>query len=184
VNPNIINIKRIPGKLCFNPTDLSLAYPHGGTGLGVVNSVSVKPYASYYPIKAEEFGLETVDYIFGGESWVLGAILRSFDADAIDKLFMGGSKANAGALIQNPIGDTQRAGILMSAANSIKLLFSPDDTIRQPFVIFYNAVPLIDETAEMNFELELDWSVGVLFAGIRDADNRIVAAGLKGDFVL
>jgi hypothetical protein len=186
MNPNVINVRRVPGRLCFNTTDLSIAYPHGGTGLGVIKELKVKPSKSYYPIKAEELGNEIVDYIDGGESWIIGCLLRSFDKDAILKLFPSaeiGSQTQE-ALIKHPAVNTAiRAGNLAST-RGIKLLFSPDDTIRQPFVIFYNAIPLVDETAEMNLEVEIDWTIGMIFSGIRDSAGKVMAMGFKGDFSL
>lgn len=182
----IQNVIRVPGRLCYAPADLSLPFPHGGISLGIIKSIVIKPYKSYHKITAEEFGNETVDYIDGGESWILGAILRSYDKNALKVLF---PSAEEGAqtqetIIKYPATNTAiRAGQLMSA-KAVKLLFSPDDTERNPFAIFYNAIPLIDETAEINLQLDIDWSIGVLFAAIRDSNGKAIVIGLKGDFTL
>lgn len=184
--PNARNIIRVPGSLCHTPTNLSLPFPHGGTALGIMKMPIIRPFKTYHKITAEEFGSEVVDIIDGGESWVLGAILRTFDKDAISKLFAvtGAGSQTQETYIQHPdTSGTIRAGTLMST-KGIKLLFSPEDTERHPFALFYNAIPLIEETAEMNFEISVDWSIAVLFAAIRDSNGKSVAIGFKGDISL
>lgn len=183
---NIENILRVPGRLCYNPTSLTTAYPHGGTGLGVVKTVRVKPYKVYHKITAEEFGSEAIDYVDGGESWILGAILRSFDKDALKLIFPSAvtGTITQEAVVAHPAADTAiRAGLLMSA-KAVKLLFSPDDPARNPFLILYNAIPLIDESAEINLELDSDFTIGMLFAGIRSSAGKVMAMGLKEDLAL
>ena len=183
---SIQNVIRVAGKLCYNPTDLSLPFPHGGVALGIIKSILIKPYKTYHKITAEEFGSETVDYIDGGESWVLGAILRSYDKNALRVLFPSSSEGSQTqeTIIKHPADNaTIRAGQLMST-KAVKLLFSPDDTEKHPFAIFYNAIPLIEEASEINLQLDMDWSIGVLFSAIRNSSGKAVAIGLKGDFTL
>ena len=186
--PNVVDIIRMPGQLCFGPTDLSLDFPHGGTALGVIKSIVAKPRQTYYNVKAEEWGGEVAETIKGGESWVLGGLLRSFDKDALRILFpasIEGAETQK-TVIEHPAANTAiRAGNLLSASG-IKLLFSPDDTIRIPFVLFRNAIPMIEETALMNIEIDQDWTVPFLFAAIRDSSTpaKAVAMGFRGDFSL
>jgi len=181
---NVDKIIRVPGRLCYGATDLTAVFPHGGTGLGVIKSIILNPNKTYHKVRAEEFGSEVVDIIDGGESWVLGGILRSFDKDALKKIFPA---AAAGAqtqetYIQHP-SSSVRSGSLMSASG-IKLLFSPDNTNLNPFIIFYNAIPLVDDTAEMNMCISQDWSIGVLFAAVRDSNSKVMAKGFRGDISL
>ena len=181
--PNVQNALRNKGNFCFNPTDLSLAYPHGGTGLGLINKVVVKPMKTNYMIRAEEFGNEVTDVIDGGQSWLITATLRSFDDNAISKIFPNtsiGSKSKTRVI--NHSGAV-RAGSLISS-RSIVLIFSPEDIQRNPMVIFYKALPLIDETSEFNFNLDTEFALGVQFVAIRDNSERVEAIGKRDDLSL
>ncbi len=40
---DVSQVLRVPGRLCINPTNLATAWPHGGTGLGVVGSSVLEP---------------------------------------------------------------------------------------------------------------------------------------------
>jgi hypothetical protein len=179
--PSPADVLQVPGKLSKAPTNLATAYPHGGTALGEVRAVVVRPSFVYGVVRAAEFGNEPVEAIATSEAWVLAGVLRSYDPDALSDLFPNTALAGSGVggrIITYP--GTVRTGHLLSS-RSIKLLFTPDDSDRQPAVLFYRALPMLDETAELRFTLADKLEFPFVFAGIRDASNRIVAIGrLRG----
>ena len=181
--PDVTRAMRVKGRLCIDPTDFSTAWPHGGTGLGMVRDVAVRNGRMTEQITAEEFGVEVIDVIDLGESWVLAATLREWDADALAKVFPAGK---AGATTTERVVEypkSYRAGTLLSSS-TVKLLFTPDDQTIHPAVLFYRALPLVEETAELSFQLGLDLVVPVMFVAIRDASANMVQVGLLEDLTV
>lgn len=185
--PNVQDVLQVPGRLSYNPTSLSLDYPHGGTALGIVRQISVRPAVAHQEIKAEEFGVETVDILYIGEAWVLTAILRSFDNDMLGVVWANtktpGTSGKRTVEYPGTGASPVRAGSLVSN-RSVKLVFTPDDTQHHPMLILYRALPMIQESTEISLALNLKFEIAVAFVGIRDASGRIVAFGMKEDLTL
>ena len=53
--PNAMQALRMPGRFCVNPTDLTAAWPHGGTGIGLKVQTRLRLREGFMPIQAEEF---------------------------------------------------------------------------------------------------------------------------------
>ena len=168
------------GRLVKNPTNLALAYPYGGTELGLARDVVVVPSQLKVELTAEEFGRITVDVVDVGRSWVLGCNLRGWDNDAINTIFPGVVSSGAG------IKDTltaQRGGALLSS-RSCKLLFVPDDTTNHRMVYLYRALPLVDESAELALQLANEHLIPCIFMAIPDTSGRIYSQELLSALVL
>jgi hypothetical protein len=171
---DVRSVLRAPGRLCYSPTDLSTAWPHGGTGLGAVRGVTVRPFLSQFPVTAEERGGEPVEFLRPGEWWGLSAFLRGWDPDAVGRIF---PNTVTGTVTQHPgveiPGSSVRAGHRVSD-NAVKVLFTPDNTDDVPAVLFYAAVPALDAQAELYFGREQELGMPVIFYGLRDSSERIV----------
>lgn len=183
-SPDINAVLHVPGRLCVNPTSLATAWPHGGTGLGLVGDVVVKPGQASEHLHEESFGVETIDVLDLGEAWTLAATLRSFDSDAVAAVFpatvTGTTSGKTGVAYP---GASYRAGTLRSS-NSVSLLFTPDDPGRHDFVYFPRAVPLVDEAAELQRQIAKEQVVAVMFVAIRDSSNRVCLIQRKEDLTL
>jgi len=180
--PNARDVLHVPGRLVKNPTSLSLVFPHGGTALGIVRAIVFKPEAKYRSIHAEEFG-EKVEHVYIGEGVVVSAVLRAYDSDAIQTIFQNTSVGSVtGERVVNQPG-SNRAGSLLSA-QSIKLLFVPNDPNRHPGFVLYRALPMVSESAEFNFKLDEPFEIGMVFAGIRDTSNRVYQLAKFKDITL
>lgn len=178
------DIAEIPGKLCVNPTDLSLPFPHGGTGLGVVRTPIFRPGITYEEIHAEEFA-EPVEYIATGQACVLAATLISWDEEALKELFWN---TEAGAVsswrgVKESAAGSNRAGFLLSS-RSVVLLFSPNDADNAPMLLIRRALPMMGPAAEATLSLASAISVAVVFAGIRDASGRLYDWRRRKDITL
>ena len=177
---NVRDALKVPGRLIINPSDLTIAFPHGGTELGLVRGIRVAPGSAYQDMTFEEFGGEIVDKLWTGDAWALAAILESFDADAISTIFQNTSvdPDSDERVIEHP--GTVKAGTFMST-RSVVLLLSPDDLENHPGVLFYRAIPMLDETAEITLRLADPLNIAVMFAAIRDTSARVVKVGqVKG----
>jgi len=176
------NVLKIKGSFVKDPTDLTIAFPHGGTALGLAKEIVWEPNIEHFDIIAEEFGGEVTESIALGHVPIIGAVLRGFDNDAISALFPHSSVGASGfQKIEYP--GTLRAG-RGQADNSFKLLFSPKDTERHNFIIFYNAIPMPDIAASMQLSIDIEFGIAVMFKGIRDGTSRVYAIGRKGDLTL
>lgn len=178
------DITKIPGKLCVNPTDLTTAFPHGGTGLGVVRNILFRPETRYVDVIAEEFG-ERVESIAVAQGCVLVGTLQSWDDEALRHIFWNtveGTVSSRRKVIEGSSG-TNRAGHLLSS-RSVVLCFSPDDTDRQPMLLIRRALPFAQESMEATLAINSDIALAFGFAGIRDTSGRLYEFGMRKDITL
>ena len=178
----IENLMTVPGSLCINPTNLSLAFPHGGTSLGYVDEKELLPGMATAKLTAEEFGIMVVEELDLGRSWVYGAIVRGWDDDAYSTLFPGTSTGlSSGRTFVSETKTSPRQGLLLSA-NSVILCFSPDDLARHKMVVFHQAIPKLAETASINQKLRVEERIACVFQAIPNtSNNRYVDWGLQED---
>jgi len=149
----------VPGRFCKGPTDLTLPYPHGGTALGYMSAVSYKPVVTYDFIVAEEKGEGVAEIIATEGMGSLSFTLRQWDKDTIAEVFP--------ATTTNALGTEERIDFPGSyqealAAAGIVLLFSPLDS-RQPGILMSRAVPALEATVALNFNLSNELSIGCIF---------------------
>lgn len=181
--PEVGNILLVPGRLAAGPTDLSLAWPHGGTGLGLVQDVVLRPARTMIFLREEAFGSEITEALDMGEAWILACAARTHDRDLLQRAFAS-TIAGASSEKRNvTYPGTFRAGTLRSTA-TVKLLFTPDDPDRHDFVILYNAMPYLPPEAEVPLSRSVELTYPVVFQGIRDATDRVVRWGPKEDIAL
>lgn len=171
-----------PGRLVVGPTDLTLAFPYGGTALGLSAEVTFRPGLRTRSVRAEEFGGETIEVIYAGETAVLGALVRGWDSDALQRAWLNTTAGVSGERYAEYPG-TSRAGTLASS-RSVVLLFAPRDEDRTPALILYRALPLVDEAAALRFSFRDELVVGTLWQGIRDASARVYRIGRLEDLAL
>ncbi len=176
---------RQPGRLCYGPTNLATAFPHGGVSLGPVRDVVAEPGAETEELTEEAFGIEVVEALERGEVWGITATLRG-PSPAVMGLFMSGTATGA------TTGETslvfpaavETAG-LRKSDRAIALLFSPYDTLNGHFVLFPRALPIVDAAARMALSLEIPRELAVVFrATRRTSDTRAVFWGRGEDVTL
>lgn len=82
----------VAGQLAANCTDLGAAYPHGGIALGLIGSCDlVRPPLFRVVVKEENNAPHKIIWLSGGAELVV--TLKSWDGDAVERLFRGGSQA-------------------------------------------------------------------------------------------
>jgi len=171
--PNSRNIIRLPGNLVKDPTDLSAAYPYGGTELGQVTDDSFRYGAKHRTIEAEEWGGQTVEVVHGGTSCVFACHLRGFDDDAISAMFMDTAVATPSLHRAHRLRTAQgRAGTLLSA-NSMILLFVPLAAIRHHSILIWNAAPVISTETSLALHMSSEVTIPVMWYGLPDATGRV-----------
>jgi hypothetical protein len=176
------NILRIPGRLCADPTDLTLAFPHGGTALGIARDMEFRFGYKTSVATAEEWGGVVNKVFYTGETCIMGAVLRDFDPDMIKKVFPNVATAATGDVtINNDINTGNRAGFDLVA---FKLLFSPKSVDRHPHILIYNAIPALDESAQLSLSLGEEIGIGAVFHGSPDSTGRVYSVGLRDNLTL
>lgn len=175
---------KVPGRLVKDPTDLSAAFPYGGTELGLVSEVVVRPRAKHQVLTAEEWGELPWDVVYGGTSFLFGCLLRGVDDDAYAAIWpdtaSGTPSGDKKVLIRD---DNGRAGTLLSTL-SMELLFVPDAALRHRAVIIRDALPAVAEDAEIRFSMTEEWGLRVVWYCRPDSSNRIAEIAYIGDMSL
>jgi hypothetical protein len=177
------NVLRIPGRLIAAPTNLNTDFPFGGTELGMASDVIWRPNLRRLEIRGEEYGGEITDIVKTGQAPQLGAFVRGFDPDMIQKVFEGSSESTKSG---KPIVDypTDAAPGTLASATGFVLLYAPFNTEEHPGILLYNAVALLEEVAEMRLSRKAEFGVPVLFYGLRDSSNRVYQKMLMEDMTL
>lgn len=168
-------VLQVPGRLCVGPTDLTAAFPHGGTALGEVYRAAVVHTEGWFDVEAEEYGHQVVESVWSGEQYALTAILRQFDETAIGTVFpntvTGTTSKRVGVKHWLDVASPVRPGHLASS-RQVKLLFSPLDPDRNRAVIFYRALPRTADQKRMALSVIERLEVPVAFIAIPDATYR------------
>lgn len=183
MNSDPRNITSIPGRLVINPTSLTSAYPGGGTGLGIVQDIELHLEQPYKMVMAEEFGGQAVEGTIAREGCVLGAIIRSWDKDALQRLFPNTTLGSTTQKRKVAAPGSIRPGEKLSD-RSVVLVFWPDDTDRHPFFVMRRALPCVKETADVALRIDQEYGIPVLFVGIQDTSQRLYDWGLAHDITM
>jgi hypothetical protein len=177
-------LKGVPGKLVKDPTNLSAAYPYGGTELGLTHNMKVRMKASHHVLTAEEWGDQPWEVVHCGYPLFFAATLRGMDNDALAAFFPDTTTGD-------PSGDTNirfrvdngRAGDFISA-KSMKLLFVPEAVKRQRAVIIRDAIPVVAEEAEFALSAAEEHVISVVWYAIPDSSNRVAEVAYIKDLAL
>lgn len=182
--PRTRNILHVPSQLCIGPTDLSIAYPHGGTALGRVRAMIWRPGFRYTPETAEEFMGATVRSFYSGEAGVLAVILREWDTDAIKTCFpvTAVGAVTGRTVVEGDVGtDGKRGGTVELTASVVYV--SPND-IKAPGLLLYGALPMIDESMALAHRINEEVGFPVAWIAAPDTSRRTYKEGPREDLVL
>lgn len=177
-------ILKMKGRLVKDPTDLSIAFPYGGVQLGLVRDIRYRPGIKTKRVRAEELG-RVVEGLVANAQGVIAAVLRGWDSDAITTIYpfstVGGSGTPLVTANPSAADAADRAGGLVSD-RAFQLVFAPTDETNHLFVIFDFALPMLEDTAEMQFEIGTEFGLPVMFeASARASDGRAEQIGRRAD---
>ncbi len=177
-------VRFLPGRWVKDPTDLSAAYPYGGTELGNHIEAMVMPNQVVFEVRAEEYGNILTDVVDGGRTWAVALQVRGWDDDMIETLFPSSIRGYiSGKQGIKETLDTSQAGKLASN-RAIKLLHVPDDTLNHEATLLYCAIPLVDEAAEFNRQRRNETLIGMIFWAVPDYNGNIYAHQRLSDISL
>lgn len=184
-----------PGFLAFGSTDLSTAFPHGGSDLGASETgVRLVTKLGRFILKSEESGERILDTIYTDAELMLFVTLHQWNDVNLARAFPGGLTA-AGAssgkkVVQFP--GTLKPGT-KGSANSGVLVFSPLDLTNNKVVLVRKAAPMLAETAELNLKLKSPTTLSLVFYCLEDTSigssnarypSRVLAIGDRDDLTI
>ena len=183
-SPKARSMIKVYGKLVKDPTDLTAAYPYGGTELGLVGQILFRPQNQSQVLTAEEWGEQPWEVVDGGTAVWMACDLRGIDGDAYGAAFLDTATATpSGEKTIRFRANNGRAGTLRSTQSMI-LLFVPDAPLRHRAIILRDAIPVVVEDAEISLSKDDEWSLRIAFHGRPDASNRIAEIAFLGDLSL
>lgn len=183
--PDVSAILRLPGKLSHTPTDLTSAYPHGGTALGTFGKVEWVPRTPPFVITAWEWGGAPTEVIECGSEWMLSGELREWDKDALSALFTSyaaGAQGGPVLKLRANVNGT-RAGAVAGDRSKV-LVFTPDGVDDLPVVLFRRAVPSIDDQIRAALRGNASAQLAVRWYVTPDSSGYMADVGMRRDLTL
>jgi hypothetical protein len=182
---NVRNIIRAKGRLCYGATNLTTAFPHGGTALGLCRDMVFHFGMKTALNTAEEWGGVVSKVYYTGERPFLAAVLREMDNDAITAIFPNTTLGTVNQdryinFVPGVDASNNRPGYDLTGKN-VKLVFSPIAVERHPFIIIYYAIPAVDEAAEMQLSMRDEVGIAVAFWAGVDSSDRCYRIGRRDD---
>lgn len=176
------DILLVPCELIAAPTDFTTASPYGGTRLGLIAEMDFQIAPQVYYIRDEAWGGAIVDGILAAEPCAFTCFLRTWDDDAIQRVFRNTSATGSDGkrLIKNSLAaaDSIRPGRLLSA-DGFRLAVCPLDHEHHPFLVIYNAVGVPDEDARLRMSQAKALEFPLAFRGIPDSAFKVYQFGFR-----
>jgi len=177
-SPNTNTSFLVTGRMAYGCTNLATAWPHGGTGLGLVGGISLSPPSDYAQHLSEGIN-STWEVTWRGGNLVMGALVEGWEDDAYGKVLPNVS----GTTIQWP-GSTTTIGTSMDPRALSPLVFTPRNQTEHPAVILYKAIPILTPQAQMALSSFRFLNIPVLFVAQPDASDRLGAMDLLANLSL
>jgi hypothetical protein len=159
----------VPGVFVAAPTDLTAPPSCGGTQLGILADVVLKIVTGRHLVQYEEFGCPG-EIIRTGEFWVIEAVLRGWDTDAVTKLFPG---VYTGAVFGQTGGKQHPTAVRypgkLAGDDAFKLLFVPDNYYEHEAIFIPRCVMSFAEEVSAALDLVSERSFAVEFIGLPEA---------------
>ncbi len=176
-------IIRASGRLVVNPTDLGVAFPHGGTEVGRTRAVVVKSLGTSFRVEAEGLG-EISDVLESSNRFVFACMLRGWNDDAVRLLwpdnYVVGSVSGHAKL---DVPGNSRPGS-STASRAVVLLFAPDDPINCPAVLVFNGIPDWSDNAELAFSRNDELGLPLAVECLRNLAGKTLSIGRLSDLSL
>ena len=157
------------GRLAYGCTNLATAWPHGGTGLGLVGQVSIFPQSRWAAIEQEETNSPVeVQWLGGGV--VVGLTLETPDDAALAALNPGGSLSGSSATVSGP-GSAVAGTPLTPLTNGV---FTPNNQTDGRAFVLYRAVAVPEVNQQLMFNSGKFLEVPFVLVGVNDGTGTNV----------
>lgn len=166
-----------------DPTDLSIAFPYGGTVLGgtTAHEYTLEPVDGV--ITAHEFGGLPVNVLDNGYVARFAMMLQTFDYDALGTILPGVTQSTrTGKAIIAPTLANMRGRL--GTSRVYKLLVVPRDAENEPTLYFPCALNQVGKSMRAARLIESPWGVPIMATGLPDSTGRPVIESLLEDVTL
>jgi hypothetical protein len=176
----------VPGRLVLGPTNLALAYPFGGTPVGIVSRARLVREQSYALANSEALGRDGVSAYGGRFKASVSAVLVQRDKTILNALYASSSTSAGGYAGANVLslplpGRSLPPGFVPASA---ALLFVADDQDNQPSLLVYAPILVLQAKDELDLVLNKPLEEGfVAYCGL-DGTNRDFQWALLSDIAL
>lgn len=176
-------VLRVPGRLVANPTNLQLAFPFGGTEVGLVREVRTQALGPQLVVQSEGLGAPS-DVLEPAERYLMACFLRGWDDDAVRLLFSGNQVQGAlsGHRTLRIPGDVQPGASALSRA--VTLLYVPDNRLDAPALLLHRAVVFWTEAQDIQFRRQEELGIPIVAECVRDSSDRVLEIGRLADLSL
>jgi len=179
---DVRKVLRSPGRLAYGCTDLTTAWPHGGTGLGATKGLVMMPLHELpFVVTAFEYGGRPVESYRAGEFYRFSCRLRGWDDNAIAAFYpnteTGSVSQHTGVAVLTT--ETTLPG-RRESARQLKVVFTPDNTKDVPAMILYAAQPFV-MSGETALQRKEERTIDVALDTYPDSTGRIYRANRLSD---
>lgn len=183
--PSPCNIAQVWGRLSHSPTDLSLAYPHGGTAIATCDKPTVFWTQEPFEIRSHAFGGAVSDVIYAGEDCILKTELREIlDPAALAAIFpIYTTGLLGGVVLRADANSAARSGTLLGALAKV-IVFTPFNIDKHPFLIVRRGVPALQETAKLVFSSMEEARIPVQWYMTPDSNGKQYEFGKRTEITL
>lgn len=180
---NVAQVIRGSGRLVVGPTNLSAAFPYGGTEVGKTHSCALLPLGTGFRVLDEGLG-EASNVLEASNEYVFTCFVRGWDDDAV-QLFLSDGQTQGSTTKHRtwsaPGSVTPGASAL---GRALKVLYVPDDTTHVPAVLIYRGVPQWQDGATLAWQRGEELGIPIALDCIRNSANRILSVGRLADLTL
>jgi hypothetical protein len=169
----------VSGRLAYGCTNLSTAWPHGGTGLGLVGEVNVFPQSLSDPLLQEETNSASEVLWLGGDV-VVSFTAHNWDVAALAFLFPNSSASNGHTVVDWPGTDVTAGAPTTTYTN---VVFTPRNSEHPGFVI-YKAAPLPAANESLVFSAYKWLEVPGVILALPDGSDRLGKMGKFSELTL
>lgn len=168
---------QVVGRLSYGASSLATAWPHGGTGLGLVGAFYLSPPTLSSSLTAEETNGAANVLQLGGDL-VLGFTLKGWDNDALAALFPTTALSNSHRVVSFPAATV---GVAVSTLTNV--VFTPDNP-NHPGVVIYKAAPIVAVNAQLFLSAYRYLEIPALMIALPDASDRLGKIGKFSELTL
>ncbi len=167
------------GRLAYGCTNLATAWPHGGTGLGLVGVCEIVPQQAYRVLTAEETG-SAVEVLWLGGDVVAYFTAMGWDNDAQAVIHPNSDQSSGHTIVKWPGTDVVVGTPTTTLTN---VVFTPWDTTNSRGWIIYKAAPLPDNQ-RLRFSAQSFLESPAVLIALPDGSDRLGAMGKFSELTL
>lgn len=170
------------GRIVVGPTNLTAAYPYGGTEVGLVGQCRFRPVKQILTNTAEELGGTVVEAAIGGDAAVMSMNARGWNKDMITNLPGGSAGPGSTGRLRGDVATSGvRSGVFLTG---MKVLHVPDDRTNGIFTLLRSAVVHTDATAVAEKSYSREFGTPIVLIATPPSGGIAWEQGKKGELTL